>query len=230
MMAGKVDFMGFRNSNADEDPFSDSMSVQSCTDVHIILASASPRRKDLLGRLGIRFEIIPSNIDEEALDGESPEEHVRRLAGDKALEVAATVPHLWILGADTIVVIDGKILGKPTDRNEAALMLGMLSDRVHTVYTGYALVNARLPDKVRVNHVCSGVHIRQLSQDEIEAYIDTGEPMDKAGAYAVQGIGSAIVADISGSYTNVVGLPLCEVASDLKELAIFDFLKGRGKS
>ena len=195
---------------------------------HLILGSSSPRRRELLNALGIRFMVIPSSVDERLLSGETPEVHVQRLALAKAREVAATVPGQWVLGADTIVVIDGQILGKPLDASEAKQMLKMLSDRTHTVFTGYALVNQRYPEKERVRHVCSGVRIRGLSPDEIAAYVNTGEPMDKAGAYAIQGIGSAIVAEVTGSYTNVVGLPLCEVAQDLQELAIFDFLGRNG--
>jgi len=195
---------------------------------HLILGSSSPRRKELLNALGIRFMVIPSSVDEQLLSGETPEAHVQRLALAKARQVAGTVPGQWVLGADTIVVIDGQILGKPHHTKEAEEMLKMLSQRTHTVFTGYALVNQHHPEKERVRHVCSRVHIRELSTDEIEAYVKTGEPMDKAGAYAIQGIGSAIVAHVTGSYTNVVGLPLCEVAQDLQELAIFNFLGKNG--
>ncbi len=198
------------------------------TRAHLILGSSSPRRKELLSALGIRFVVIPSSVDERLLSGETPEMHVQRLALDKAQEVAAMVPGQWVLGADTIVVIDGQILGKPHDKKEAKEMLSSLSHRTHTVFTGYALVNHLYPTKNRVRHVCSRVRMRALSPDEIAAYVNTGEPMDKAGAYAIQGIGSAIVAEVTGSYTNVVGLPLCEVAQDLQELAIFDFLGRNG--
>lgn len=191
---------------------------------HLILASASPRRHDLLSRIGLRFVTMPADIDESRLNGEPPEEHVRRLAIAKARAVSHIHPGLWVLGADTIVVIDGRILGKPTDRAEAEVMLATLSSRTHEVFTGYAIVNSALPSRERWGVVRSEVFIRELAPSEIAGYIDTGEPMDKAGAYAIQGVGSAIVARVSGSYTNVVGLPLCEVARDLKELGIFDFL------
>jgi septum formation protein len=197
---------------------------------HLILGSSSPRRKELLGGLGIRFMVSPSTIDETLMPQETPEGHVTRLALAKAREVAALFPGQWVLGADTIVVIEGRILGKPRDTEEARNMLATLSGRTHTVFTGYALVNQLHPEKERVRHVCSRVHIRGLSADEIAAYVDTGEPMDKAGSYAIQGIGAAIVADVTGSYTNVVGLPLCEVAQDLQELGIFDFLGRNGTS
>jgi septum formation protein len=122
-------------------------------------------------------------------------------------------------------VKDRQILGKPRDVQEAEQMLSMLSQTTHMVYTGYALIHAPHLEKTRIRCVKSSVHIRRLTQQEIASYVRTGEPMDKAGAYAIQGIGSAIVERVSGSYTNVVGLPLCEVAQDLKELEIFDFLK-----
>jgi septum formation protein len=196
---------------------------------YLVLASSSPRRKDLLARLGIPFTIAPSAVEEKSLNGESPEDQVCRLALAKAQEISGRRLDSWVLGADTIVVIDNRILGKPRDRGEATSMLARLAGRAHEVYTGYALVTARFPDKQRVRWVRSLVRIRDLCEEEIEAYVNTGEPMDKAGAYAVQGIGSGIVESISGSYTNVVGLPLCEVARDLQQLGIFDFLKSRSK-
>lgn len=197
---------------------------------HLVLASSSPRRKELLNALGIRFEIVPSTVEEATLNGESPEDQVSRLALAKAEDVTRQFPDTWVLGADTIVVIDGRILGKPRDEEDAKSMLAILAGRTHEVYTGYALINSRFPEECRVRHVRSGVHIRELSGEEIEGYVGTGEPMDKAGAYAIQGIGSGIVERVHGSYTNVVGLPLCEVARDLKDLRIFDFLRVQRKS
>jgi septum formation protein len=191
---------------------------------HLILASASPRRHDLLSRIGLRFVVVPADIDESRFNGEPPHEHVRRLAVAKARAVSHLYLDLWVLGADTIVVIDGRILGKPADRAEAEAMLSALSCRTHEVFTGYAILNSAFPSRERAGVVRSEVFIRGLVPDEIAGYVDTGEPMDKAGAYAIQGVGSAIVERVSGSYTNVVGLPLCEVARDLKELGIFDFL------
>jgi septum formation protein len=197
--------------------------------LNLILASASPRRKDLLTDLGVRFQVLPSSVEETPLEGETPAAQVRRLAEAKARDVARTVSGSWVLGADTIVVIDGEILGKPETIEDAVRMLSTLANRIHTVYTGYALVDPTPPHHARVRHVSSSVHIRALTREEIEAYVGSGEPMDKAGAYAIQGIGAAIVQAVTGSYTNVVGLPLCEVAQDLKELGIFDFLKVNGK-
>ena len=195
--------------------------------IDLILASSSPRRHDLLSSINLKFLAIPSSIKEKNINGESPEDQVCRLAHEKAVDVAKRFPDKWILGADTIVVIDDTILGKPRNVSDAERMLGMLTSRDHTVYTGYALLNLRMPDRKRIRWVRSEVYIRHMSQTEISGYIRTGEPMDKAGAYAIQGIGAGIVERVSGSYTNVVGLPLCEVTRDLKELGIFDFLAGR---
>ena len=197
---------------------------------NLILASASPRRQHLLHGAGISFRVIPSDVEECLINGESPEDHVQRLALAKATEVAQRRPGIWVLGADTIVVIDQKILGKPSDVAEAKAMLASLASRTHEVFTGYALVNSGFSGNERVRSVRSQVRIRDLSTEEIAGYVATGEPMDKAGSYAVQGIGSGIVEAISGSYTNVVGLPLCEVLRDLKELGIFDFLLDSGRS
>jgi len=193
-------------------------------DVDLVLASGSPRRKFLLKSLGIRFRAVPSSIDESLINGESPQDNVQRLALAKATEVSARFSEKWVLGADTIVVIDNEILGKPADEQEARAMLARLAGRTHVVFTGYALVNSSFPYKRTVRYEESSVHIRELSPQQIAGYVRTGEPMDKAGAYAIQGIGSGIVERISGSYTNVVGLPLCEVARDLQQLGVFDFL------
>jgi septum formation protein len=197
---------------------------------HLVLASGSPRRKDLLAGLKLRFEVVPSEIDESLMNGEQPADHVRRLALEKASEVAVRFPDKWTLGADTIVVINGEILGKPADEDEARRMLSKLAGRTHEVHTGYALVLNGHPELRRIRSVLSRVYIRELSPTEIADYVRTGEPMDKAGAYAIQGIGSGIVERIQGSYTNVVGLPLCEVAKDLQELGIYDFLKNDSKN
>lgn len=174
--------------------------------------------------LGIRFRAEPSSIDESLINEESPQDSVQRLALAKATDVSARFSEKWVLGADTIVVIDGQILGKPADEREARTMLARLAGRTHLVLTGYALVNSSFPERQSVRYAESSVHIRHLSPQQIAGYVRTGEPMDKAGAYAIQGIGSAIVERISGSYTNVVGLPLCEVAHDLQQLGVFDFL------
>ncbi|MDD5170622.1 MAG: Maf family protein [Syntrophales bacterium] len=189
----------------------------------LILASASPRRAELLRVMGLDFDIIPSHIDESLAPGETPQDHVLRLARDKADDVGNVFTEDWILGADTIVVIDDEILGKPADPVEAGQMLGRLSGRVHEVYTGFTLLNhaARI---VTSQSVRSSVTFRNITEDEIKWYTETPEPYDKAGSYAVQGLGAFFIKEIHGSYTNVMGLPLCEVVDILKEKKILTFL------
>jgi septum formation protein len=185
----------------------------------IVLASASPRRSDLLTQVGIRFSVVPSRIPEDVLPGEAPEEHVIRLSKEKALEVAsrAEVPGRWFIGSDTIVLLDETILGKPIDAREAAAMLRSLSGRSHQVLSGYAI-----HDRDEGTSICGAVStsvvFKELTESEIAGYIASGEPMDKAGSYAIQGLGSFMVRRIEGSYTNVVGLPLCEVVEVLERL------------
>jgi septum formation protein len=206
------------------------MKTSNSVEPDLILASSSPRRKDLLNGLRVRFNVVPSTVEEVALNGEAPQDQVTRLALKKAEDVMLRFPGCWVLGADTLVVIDGKTLGKPRDEDEAKTMLAVLADRTHVVFTGYALIHSRFPENRRIRYVRSEVRIRELSHGEIEGYVRTAEPMDKAGAYAIQGIGSGLVESVNGSYTNVVGLPLCEVARDLKDLGIFDFLKAKKES
>jgi len=183
----------------------------------LILASASPRRKELLQLAGIPLEVIPSQADERFLQGESPEEHVRRVARAKAMDVGRQRPGRWVLGADTVVAIDGKILGKPGNPREAEEMLRNLSQREHRVLTGFCVL--RYPSlERREDTVISRVKFKDLSAAEIRWYISTGEPFDKAGAYAIQGRAAFMVKEVHGSYTNVVGLPLCEVVEALREL------------
>ncbi len=185
----------------------------------IVLASASPRRRELLAQLGIRFAVIPSRAVEAVLPGESPADHVTRLSRDKAREVAGRpeVEGRWFIGSDTVVVLDARILGKPGDYQEAAAMLRALSGRAHQVYSGYAILD-RESGALRAGAVSTTVRFKELTEQEIAGYIATGEPMDKAGAYAIQGLGAFMVLGIEGSYTNVVGLPLCEVVDILERL------------
>jgi septum formation protein len=183
----------------------------------LILASASPRRQELLKAAGVPLEVIPSNADEKFSAGETPERHVLRLAREKAGEVAKTYPDRWILGADTVVIIDSQVLGKPRDAKEAEKMLCLLSGREHRVTTGYCLLHLTGGER-KEGHVTSRVRFKPLSPEEIQWYISTQEPFDKAGAYAIQGKGAFMIKKISGSYTNVVGLPLCEVIEALREL------------
>ena len=185
----------------------------------IVLASASPRRAELLRRVKIPFTIRPADIDETPVDGEDPTEHVLRVAAAKAEAVAARLAgegkSCWVLAADTIVALEGEILGKPADVADAEAMLARLAGRTHQVITGFCLRSAA-PEGPRVAHaVATSVRFRAADADEIRAYVATGESMDKAGGYAVQGAGALLVEEIDGSYSNVVGLPLGDVVEAL---------------
>ena len=179
----------------------------------LILASASPRRKKLLMQMGLSFRIVPSDLDEEEMEGE-PSRISRVLAEKKAIRVHSLAGPSWILGADTIVVIKNRILGKPQDDAEAGEMLRMLSGIEHSVVTGFCILSP-FGKIAHSEAVSTAVRFKGLEKEEIEAYISTGEPFGKAGAYAIQGVGSFMVESISGSYTNVVGLPICAVIKAL---------------
>ena len=187
----------------------------------LVLASASPRRCELLQQIGLEFQVIPSRADEHVLAGETPEEHVIRLSLDKATEVAnrENVSGRWFIGSDTIVLCDQQILGKPRDEAHAVTMLKQLSGREHQVLSGYAIIDRETKEQ-RTEAISTKVWFRQLTDDEIARYIATGEPADKAGSYAIQGLGICFVARIEGSYTNVVGLPLCKLTGAMKELGV----------
>lgn len=189
----------------------------------IVLASASPRRRELLSQVGINFQVVPSNADESLLTDEDPQAHVIRLSCDKAMEVAERTnqPGRWFIGSDTVVVRDRDILGKPADAAEARRMLSRLSGRSHRVISGYA-VHDRQTGRTISAAVTTKVFFKNLTSQEIEGYIASKEPFDKAGSYAIQGIGSFMVPKIEGSYTNVVGLPLCEVIAALEELGAIE--------
>lgn len=176
----------------------------------IILASKSPRRRYLLKQAGLSFSVIPGTVDESRMPVGSPVDYVRHLAEIKAKDVAAQHPESWVIGADTIVVIDDSILGKPDSTEDARQMLKRLSGRIHQVYTGFCICNLSLEKKYSET-VRTDVEFKQLTDEEINWYIHTPEPFDKAGAYAIQGLGTFLVKRINGSYTNVVGLPVCEV-------------------
>ena len=183
--------------------------------MRLVLASASPRRARLLAEAGYAFDVAPADIDERRLEGESPAAYFQRLANGKARAVARRHPGRVVVGADTVVVIDGLVLGKPTDAEDAAGMLGRLAGRLHTVLTGVALLrDARSVDAVERTDVT----FTALDPERIRWYVETGEPDDKAGAYAAQGIGSRFVERIEGSYTNVVGLPIPVVGRLLDHL------------
>jgi len=180
----------------------------------LILASNSPRRRDLLAQAGLTFTVIPSEVDERQVARSDPDMLVRTLAESKAIDIAEKHPDNWVLGADTIVVIDNQILGKPDSTDAAREMLKRLSGNIHQVYTGYC-VCCRHKERLFTDAVKTDVCFKSLNIEEINWYIRTGEPFDKAGGYGIQGIGSFLVKSIKGSYTNVVGLPLCEVMSFL---------------
>lgn len=172
----------------------------------LVLASASPRRRDLLSQLGLRFTVAAADIDETPLAGEAADLYVLRLAREKARTVAERFPGTWVLAADTTVALGAELLGKPSSPAEAREMLTRLSGRTHAVYTGVALAGRAMESMV----VRTGVTFRTLSAGEIDWYANTGEPLDKAGAYGMQGKGSFLVSGIEGSPTNVIGLPLGE--------------------
>ncbi|MBI5843536.1 MAG: septum formation inhibitor Maf [Deltaproteobacteria bacterium] len=181
----------------------------------LILASGSPRRKELLTGAGLEFSIIVSDVDEDIPVKGTPAAHAKHLAEIKASAVAELYPESFVIGADTIVVVDGDILGKPASEKEAERMLDRLSGRAHIVHTGWCIICRKKGFKF------SGVEetlvqFKNLSPDEIKWYVKTGEPMDKTGAYAIQDKGAALVKSVVGSYTNVVGLPLCEVVEVLE--------------
>ncbi len=187
----------------------------------LILASGSPRRKDLLLILHIPFKVFPSQVEENNDWGYAPEEFALNMAKKKAEDVFDRLKDGWTLGADTIVVVDKDILGKPKDYKDAKDMLTRLSGRKHTVITGFCILS---PSGLvsHIEAVRSEVMIRELAEEEIDAYLKTMEPFDKAGAYAVQGMGAFMIKAIKGSYTNVVGLPLCEVILALKKIKALD--------
>lgn len=189
----------------------------------LILASSSPRRLELLSGLGFDLDVIPSHVPEVPGPGERPEDYVVRLAVEKGTEVGRKRPGAWIISADTVVVLGDRMLEKPLDEADACSMLGLIAGKTHTVYTGLALqqfdgdggIAASCHDLAR-----SSVTMIPLSDDDIRKYVSTGEPMDKAGAYAVQGIGAMLIDSIDGSYSNVVGLPLATLFRMLRQVGI----------
>ena len=185
--------------------------------VRVVLASASPRRRQLLELIGIEHEVLPSNIDETLRPRETPRRHAERLAREKASAIATREPRKITVAADTIVVINRKVLGKPRDEDDARRMLAMLSGREHTVITAVAVARGR---KLRSAVEEVKVKFRRLREDEIDAYIATGEPMDKAGAYGIQGFGATIVECVNGDYFAVMGLPLARLVTLLRDLGV----------
>lgn len=190
-----------------------------------ILASASPRRRELLQSIGLELEVRPSHVPEVHQPGEAPEEYVARLSRDKAAALAGVFPSDWVIAADTTVVLDDQLLEKPADAADAARMLAQLAGRTHTVYTGVTLENSALGWRdTRVAE--SEVRMLPLSDADIEWYVATGEPLDKAGAYGVQGKGAMFIEAIHGSYTNVVGLPLAMLFQMLRKAGVDPLTRG----
>ena len=195
----------------------------------IILASKSSRRRYLLEQAGLKFSVIPSSIDEAKIPLCSPETYVRILSEAKADDISKKYPEKWVIGADTIVLKNNDILGKPRSRDEARTMLKQLSGQVHQVLTGYA-VCCKAKNKMFSETIKTDVLFKNLTHDEIEWYVHTKEPFDKAGSYAIQGLGTFLVKSINGSYTNVVGLPVCEVIEFLIREGVIDIAKTRETS
>ena len=191
----------------------------------LILASVSPRRIELLKLVGLDFEVMPSGIDEAFRRGETPREHVLRLSEEKAHAVARSHPDAWVLGADTVVIIADEVLGKPGSVAEAKEMLEKLSGQEHEVFTGFSIARQKTGILIR-EVVESKVLFREIAGDEMDWYTGSEEPYDKAGAYAVQGMGAFFIREIRGSYTNVMGLPLCEVLDALKRVSAIGFSGG----
>ena len=194
--------------------------VRMSDSIKVILASASPRRRQLLGATGIEFDVIESLVPEQHIAGEPARDYALRMARDKAVAVSVRFPDAIVVGADTIVVCEGQILEKPADANDARRMLAMLSARTHTVITAFAL--ARGGNILESSPVESLVTFRRLADAEIDHYIATAEPYDKAGAYGIQGVGGGFIAHVDGSRENVMGLP---TESVVEALARFDMTR-----
>ena len=210
----------------------------------IILASASPRRKELLEKIGFVVREMPANIPEERMEEEPPENYVKRLARAKVLAVVERIRAnlypgedlaptqsgqlfqnelRWVIGADTVVVVGDEVLEKPDDQADAIRMVSMLAGREHQVITGFCIFDIK-KNKEGIQAVTSGVKFKNAGAGEVESYVSTGESLDKAGGYAIQGVGGYLVEYINGSYTNVVGLPLCQVVEMMQELGAEDGL------
>lgn len=195
----------------------------------IVLASGSPRRKEILENMNLKFDIIKSEIEETTVENESPEKLVKRLSYEKAHDVATRNSDSIVIGADTVVVLDNNVLGKPKDREEAFDMLKKMSGREHDVITGISILC--LDSKKEISDFCvSKVKFKNLSDEDIYSYINTGECMDKAGAYGIQGLGGLLVEYIKGDYFNIVGFPISSASEILKNNFNIDLLelnKGR---
>jgi len=216
-------------NKSSDSPAAKTKSGAACQTTRLVLASTSPRRHELIKHLRLPFEIVPSAFEEVIDCALAPTELVLTLAEEKAKDVfyrlhkAKPDENLIVLGADTMVILDGKFLGKPESEEDAFKMLKRLSGRRHEVYTGVVLVvSDKMHDQPTIHRATevSQVFFRELADDEIQTYIKTKEPMDKAGAYALQGTGSAFVQKINGCFTNIIGLPIPKVVSLLREVGI----------
>jgi len=185
----------------------------------IILASASPRRVELLEKIGLRFKVEPSNYEEDMHSELEPHEFARKISLEKAEAVASKHKNAIVIAADTIIVFGSKILGKPHTENEARKMLETINGKSHSVITGFSIIDTG-KNKTLSKSVETKIYIRKLTLAEIDAYVSSKEPLDKAGAYAIQGLGAVIVEKIEGDYFNVVGLPLSALTEALKEFGI----------
>ncbi len=183
--------------------------------MRLILASASPRRRELLARLSLKFEVFAAEAEETPPAGLAPREAALHLAREKGREVAARRPEAWVLSADTVVAVGGEVLGKPKDSAEALAMLERLSGRGHLVITAFCLLGLA-PDRERCEAVETRVFFREIPREALRAYAESAEPLDKAGAYAIQGGAAAFIERIEGSYSNVVGLPLERLSEVLR--------------
>ncbi len=184
--------------------------------MNIILASASPRRKEILENANVKFDVVKSTINEVILDQELPSQVVMRLAFEKCMDIASKNENDLVIGADTIVVLDDIILGKPKDKEDATSMIKKLSGKTHQVITGISLINLNVNKKI-IDYVVSNVKFKDLSEEDIKDYIQTNESLDKAGAYGIQGYGAILVEEIQGDYFNIVGLPISRLSDLLKK-------------
>ncbi|HOX00492.1 MAG TPA: Maf family protein [Deltaproteobacteria bacterium] len=185
--------------------------------MQILLASGSPRRRELFSWLGVEFEVLAPDVDETVRGSEAPGDYCSRLSREKALSFQEVRPRHLIVAADTVVVIGGAILGKPSNGDEARSHLRQLQGCMHEVFTGYTVARE---SRAATRVIRTRVFFRDMTEEEIDWYVSTGEPMDKAGSYALQGIGAVFVDRIEGSYTNVIGLPLSHLYHDLKDFGL----------
>lgn len=195
----------------------------------IILASTSSRRHGLLQQIGLEFEVVPSNYEEDMTLDLPPAELAKTLARGKALDVAERKKSGLIIGVDTFISLDGKKIGKPKDKKDAKRILRMISNRTLKIYSGIAVINAQTKEEL-LDHVITEVKMRKITDQEIDSYVATGEPLDKAGAFAIQGLGAVFVSRINGCYFNIMGLPLYRLTKNLQKMGVDLFSYERWKN